>query len=119
MSLHSLYYEFEVTEETVRHLVDDLGITQRKAPVVKDVAANLLGLLDRDSNSAAKVEVADKPGINLQFSRHFEAEILPHPIEEMHAYIHASSEGYLGLSEFEGWIDASLGLHRVPFQKYK
>ena len=90
MSLFGVYYEFGVTRENIEFLVDELGITQKKAPAVKDVAGNLLSLLECEGNTYAKVEINDKPGLMLRFSRRLWAEELSHPIEGIHAFIHPS-----------------------------
>jgi len=60
-----------------------------------------------------------KPGVIFRFSKIIEADKLPHPIEGMHAQIHASSEGYLDLQEFRDVFERCLYLHKIPFKKYE
>ena len=118
MSLHTVYYEFEVTEKLVRQIVEDLGITQSRAPAVLDVAQNLIDMIDFPLTSSAKVEYLDRPGLLLRFAKNFSRDTVPHPFEGAHATIHPSSEGYLMLSEFENGLEACLSARRIHFKKY-
>jgi hypothetical protein len=119
MSLHALFYEFEANRENIEFLVGDIGITQNGAPAVRNVAENLIDLMNRGESTYAKVEILGKPGLMLRFSRGLRAERLPHPIEGAHAFIHPSSEGHLELEEFKTYFEASLSAHGIPYIKYE
>lgn len=118
MSLHAVFYEFKVDRGNIEFLVGDIGITQKCAPAVRNVAENLIDMLNSGKSAYAKVEILDKPGLMLRFSRRLQAERLPHPIEGAHAFVHPSSEGYLELEEFKTYFEASLSSHGIPYRRY-
>ena len=118
MSLHTVFYEFKVNKENIEFLVEDVGITQKGASAVINVADNLIDLMGDSKTTYASVEIFDKPGLMLRFSRGLFAERLPHPIEGAHAFIHASSEGHLELEEFKTYFEASLSSHGIPYKRY-
>ena len=118
MSLFGVFYEFEVSRQNIKYLVDALGITQKGATAVSDVAENLIDLIKRGEGTYAKVEVCDKLGLMLRFSRGLRAEGLPHPIEGAYAFIHPSSEGHLELVEFKTYFETALSARGIPYVKY-
>jgi hypothetical protein len=61
MSLHAVFYEFEVNKANIEVIVEDIGITQKCAPEVRNVAENLLDLINRNERTYAKVEIYNKP----------------------------------------------------------
>jgi hypothetical protein len=119
MSLFGVYYEFEVNRNTIGFLVSDIGITQKYENAEKSIAELLNELVNRTGSVYAKVQVHDKPGLMLRFSKHLWAERLPHPIEGAHAFIHGSSEGYLQLEEFKTGFETSLSSHGIQYTKYE
>lgn len=119
MSLHTVFYEFQINKQNVEYLVEDLQISQKSAPAVINIAKNLIELVNASPSAYAKVEVYNQPGLMLRFSRRLQAERLPHPIEGIHAFIHPSSEGHLTLKEFRILFETSLERHEVPYQIYE
>jgi hypothetical protein len=118
MSLWTIFYEFNIDKQNIEFIVNDLRITQKNAPAVKDVAKNLIEIINFEG-IYAKVEIDDRPGLMLKFSKKIIAERLPHPIEGMHAFIHPSSEGYLALEDFKATFEGCLLQHRIQYQKYE
>jgi hypothetical protein len=118
MSVFRAFYEFQITEESIRHLVEDCNIILRREPVRTDVVRSLLDAVGHDANSYTKAEINDKPAILLKFSKRLEAECLPHAVEGAQVYVHPGTEGYIEIGEFQTFFEASLSRWRIPFKRY-
>jgi hypothetical protein len=112
MSLNAVFYEFEINKHNLTHVVEDLEITQKSAQV-SSVVDNLLGLIETNPTTYAKIEVRGRHGLKIRLSKRLTAERLSHSIEGMHAFIHPSSEGYIALEDFKTYFESSLKCHNI------
>jgi hypothetical protein len=122
MSLFGVFYEFKLSKDLVRHLVEELKLTQPYSHVInKDVVANTLDFINVPAGSSAgrNYYVGDRPEILLNLSRELTSDRLPHPIEGAYFRVHPSSEGFLKLQEFEMLFEGFLERHGIAYKKYK
>jgi hypothetical protein len=117
MSLFSVYYEFPVTREALGFLVEDIPLTQARIDPSINVIDNVFSTIDRNKTYCS-MEAKGRPGLMLKLSRRFEAECLPHPVEGIHAFVHGSSEGYLDLENFKGYVEACFSRRGIAFTRY-